>query len=306
MVLQKVIGWVDNFAVEERQASKLGCVLTILAYVAASAYLAYIITTWLADPVSTAVSFDFSNTAPSQLTLVCKSECGCAFQSKFSTACAGSTASGKIGFNARQTLNICPGTAWDDGIFITGSIRAIGLSVVWYVPNTAQADNLAPLPATNLLDRQSSKLVHLRETRITTYEAPDASTSAFQIGYVSEGPQCPTAPPTAACDLSGLFMAANSTDVGRFGFRPGGGGSRKRQQNIGDALRSCYLLQIDPLRTLAHTQLAYSPASALGIYGGALDIALLIGSVLFCLISCGRASKHKIEKEMVTARPGDA
>jgi hypothetical protein len=137
-MLQKVIGWLDNFAVEERQASKLGCGLTILAYVAAAAYLAYVISTWLADPVTTTVSFDFSDTAPSQVTLLCKSECGCAFQSKFSTACVGATASGKIAFNAKQTLSICPGAAWDDGIFVTGSIRAIGLSVVWFVPNTVR------------------------------------------------------------------------------------------------------------------------------------------------------------------------
>lgn len=301
MVLQKAIGWIDNFAVEERQASKLGCGLTILAYCAAAAYLAYVISTWLADPITTTVSFDFAAESASQLTLLCKSECGCAFQSKFSSPCAGATASGTIAGNARQTLTICPGTAWDDGIFITGSILAVGRSVVWFVANTAQTDNAAPLPATNLLDAQSSKLVHLRETRRTTYEEPDASTSAFQIGYVSDGPQCPTTAPTSACDLTGLERAANSTDVGRFGFRPGGG-ERKRQA-VDKVLRSCYFLQIDPLRTLAHTQRSYTPAAALGIFGGALDIALLIGSILFCMVSCGRASKSsKNATEMATAR----
>lgn len=248
-MLQKVIGWLDNFAVEERQASKLGCGLTILAYVAAAAYLAYVISTWLADPVTTTVSFDFSDTAPSQVTLLCKSECGCAFQSKFSTACVGATASGKIAFNAKQTLSICPGAAWDDGIFVTGSIRAIGLSVVWFVPNTAQPDSVAPLPATNLLDRQASKLVHLRETRLTTYEAPDTSTSAFQIGYVGDGPQCPTAPPTAACDLAGLLNAANSADLSAFDPAAVSASDSKAPQTHCARVTCCRSTRCAPTRT---------------------------------------------------------
>jgi hypothetical protein len=159
-------------------------------------------------------------TRPSQLTLLCKSECGCAFQSKFSSPCAGATASGTIAGNARQTLTICPGTAWDDGIFITGSILAIGRSVVWFVANTAQTDNAAPLPATNLLDAQSSKLVHLRETRRTTYEDPDTSNSAFQIGYVSDGPQCPTMAPTTACDLTGFREPPTRPTLAALDFAP--------------------------------------------------------------------------------------